>query len=113
MGHLCRVLIWCPLERNLNIRKTANEVVRLIGEAGMRGEVLEQTHEVTGREGETLECVSLTDAFKRYNFIKAIAPLILADQKQVGWQRTAVYVGLHCGDLSSATEQDISKYLEN
>lgn len=90
--------------------KAKNKVMGLIAEAGMRGEVIDQESVPRGREGESTECVQLKDANQRYIFIKAIAGGILEDSRQLQKARTVVYVGEKCGDLSSATEQDLSRY---
>lgn len=92
---------------------TKSHVMQLIGEAGMRNEVVDQTSESKGREGESIECVQLSDATKRHYFIKAIAGEILTDAKQFNDnQRTIVYVGTSCRKLEEATEQDLKSYLK-
>lgn len=91
---------------------TAKRTQQLINEAKMNGQVIDQTFEQKGREGETLICVELTDAFLRYHLVKALAPLISADKKRLGRERTVVYVGNVCGDVSHATEQNIEAYLK-
>lgn len=92
--------------------QTKTYVLGLIGEAGMKGQVVNQTSSIYGKEGESIECVQLNDATTRYYFVKAVAPYILNDTQIYGHQRTAVFVGADCSDIESATEQDLGSYIE-
>ncbi|MDO9181907.1 MAG: hypothetical protein Q7U04_05845 [Bacteriovorax sp.] len=82
----------------------------LLRAAKARGEVVDETVELKGREGETINCVQLSNASQRYNFIQPIAYSILMDTQNSGIKRTSVYVGMDCHSFDSATEQDLSKY---
>lgn len=44
-------------------------------------------------------------------FIRALAPTILQDRKETGFNRTSIRVSLSCDDYEHATEQDLSAYL--
>ena len=85
----------------------------LISKAKAHGLVVDEMSERRGREGETLNCVELKSPFERYNFIKKLAPSILADTASHGMKRTSVYVGTDCRDVRKATEQNLSTYKSN
>lgn len=78
--------------------------------AKSRGEVITSKTLQKSREGELLHCVLLKDAYQRHNFVSSLAFSIKWDTKLVGRQRTHVYVGSNCDDVTKATLQDISKY---
>ncbi len=89
---------------------TLGNVEALIDRATVAHEVKAQTYELQGREGERLICVDFIPMTMPYQFIKEIAPGILADQARVGFVRTEVAIGDNCGDPASATPQDLTKY---
>jgi len=82
----------------------------LHSQAVANNQVLASTSEARGREGEMLRCVQLTDATLRYEFIRSLAPAILADTRASNAQRTAVYVAVDCNSFDSATEQNLEMY---
>ncbi|OFZ51342.1 MAG: hypothetical protein A2381_06245 [Bdellovibrionales bacterium RIFOXYB1_FULL_37_110] len=85
---------------------------QLINDATINGNIITQTFEQRGHEGEVIYCVQLINAYKRYEFIKRLAPSILNDKNQLNQQRTFVYVGTNCDNIQNATEQDIAAYLK-
>jgi len=85
-------------------------VQKLISIAQENNETTDYRRIERGREGEVELCVGLIDAFKRYEFIRAFAPSIMADKARVYQLRTFVYVGNNCDDINNATEQDIQGY---
>jgi len=42
-----------------------------------------------------------------------LAPQIIADTKDLGIQRTSVYLGADCHHFNNASEQDLTKYAGN
>jgi hypothetical protein len=91
-------------------RANLNEVEALIEQAKSSGAVVKNTKEQMGREGETNLCVEFNGNTDVYHFIKTIASSILSDARTSGSQRTQVLSGKTCGDVSSATLQDLTKY---
>lgn len=89
---------------------TASLAMELVQNEEMNGHVLAKTIDRRGREGEFLLCVQLANPTYRFQFIKDLAPSIRRDNQALPRQRTAVFVGLTCGNLEAATRQDINKY---
>lgn len=79
---------------------------KLMNEAEDQGKIQELTIEFYGREGERKVCLKYKRAEDSRELVRMIAPTILADK----FSRTKVYIGKKCGDMESATQQDISKY---
>jgi hypothetical protein len=82
----------------------------LVAEAKAQSLVVDETFVRLGREGESLNCVQLLSGFDRYNFIKKLAPVILSDTHSSPVERTLVFVGPDCHDVSEATRQDLRGY---
>ncbi len=85
--------------------------VDLVKSADEAGVLQEQTMRTWGREGERTGCVNFTDVGLSRKFISKLAPLIVVNgPNQI--QKTQVYVGVDCSDISKATLQDIKAYLK-
>jgi hypothetical protein len=82
----------------------------LVNAAQSRGEVIDVTTQMNGREGGRLECVQLMTGPQRYQFIQSLAFSIRFDTESTGMKRTAVYVGMDCHSFNAATEQDLRAY---
>ena len=87
------------------------EYRKLTGTARMNGQVLDETSERRGLEGEVLNCVQLASGEDRVFFIQNLAPVILRDRRMTGYARTSVYVGMDCYNFQGATEQDLNSYV--
>ncbi len=91
---------------------TQKKLQQYIAKAKHSKKIADYTYEQKGREGEATYCVRPKDVVDRVSIIKAIAPSIVKDTKGMGVQRTHVLLGMSCGDINMAVEQDLSSYVK-
>lgn len=75
-----------------------------------QGKVTEQTLKPWGREGERTFCVSFVKSFDAHLYIRNLTNSILSDASAERVQRTKVFLGEDCSDISKAVEQDLWDY---
>lgn len=93
-------------------RVSLQKAEAFIQDAVANGSVVDLVRSQKGREGETLICVEFNEPGLRVDYIRNIAPTILADRAEAAANRTSVRTGLDCSNYEAATEQDLRAYLK-
>ncbi|MCB0412057.1 MAG: hypothetical protein KDD22_05990 [Bdellovibrionales bacterium] len=98
-------------------RQTQNLLEELIDMDQEKGWIADVTEEHWGREGEVTYCLqyetnNLEAVTGSRDIIRGVALPIIDDGKVFRQERTAVFLGLNCGDLENATRQDLTTYLD-